>query len=448
MNKLDSELLIEEMLKEGYTLASEEKEAGVIVFNTCSVRQHAEDRVYSYLGRLKREKVRHPQLVIAVIGCMAQLQQKLIHQKMPHVDILLGTTQFLQLPGLVKQARQTQSLLGAYEIEDVKTDRKGFYLASPHSAFISIIRGCDMPCTFCVVPTTRGAMVSRPMEEVVEEAKVLRDRGVREITLLGQTVDGYGKDLNRTLGLAALLEKLNEIEGIDRIRYITSHPSFITDELLTATHSLEKVCEYLHMPAQSGSDQLLKHMKRGYNRKKYLQKIEKIRKLMPHCAVASDFIVGYPGETEEDHRLSLSLIEECRFQNSFIFKYSRRPATVAYGWEDPIPEEIKKERNQDLLEIQSRVSLEWKQAKLGQVAEIMVDGPSKKDSSMFSGRTRSNDIVVFPIKNHQPASLQGELVRVKLQEANSYTLYGELVVKKEETPILLLNSNNRNQSHG
>ncbi len=431
MNKLDSELLLDRMISKGYEITEDSTEAGVIVFNTCSVREHAEDRVYSYLGRLKKEKEKNPHLVIAVIGCMAQLHQNRIHKKMPHVDIVLGTSQFLELPRLVEEARGNREFFGEYGLAEVTPPKRGGYLSSKHSAFLSVIRGCDMPCTFCVVPKTRGPMVSKPLDLVIDEAKSLVDKGVVEITLLGQTVDGYGKDTHRKLLLPQLLEELNKIEGLRRIRYITSHPSFITRELVEATVYLEKVCEYLHMPAQSGSDRMLKKMKRGYNRRIYLEKVGMIREIMEEMPIASDFIVGFPGEDERDFQDSVSLIEEARFQNSFIFKYSPRPYTAASEMEDKISEEIKKKRNHRLLEVQGRVSQEWKNNFLGRQVEILVDGPSKKDPNMISGRTRGNDIVVFP-KPEKDCPKAGDFVEVKLEKANSFTFYGSLVFSAEK----------------
>ncbi|RME03701.1 MAG: tRNA (N6-isopentenyl adenosine(37)-C2)-methylthiotransferase MiaB [Planctomycetota bacterium] len=427
MNQLDSELLVERFLQHGYEMTEEIDRAGVIVYNTCSVRAHAEDKVYSNLGRLKFAKRACEELVIAVVGCMAQLQKEQIHRRMPHVDIILGTGEFTRLPELVEQARRTQSLISGFDLKDVRISRGGGYLRNRHSAYVSIIRGCDMPCTYCVVPTTRGKQVSRYPREILAEVEFLRDQGVKEITLLGQTVDAYGRDIDKRLTLAKLLELLDRVEGIERIRFVTSHPSFITVDLMDAVAGLSKVCEYIHMPAQSGSDRILRRMRRGYNRRIYLEKVEMLRERIPEVAIASDFIVGYPGEGEEDFQLSVDLIEEVGFQNSFIFKYSPRPGTKAWGVEENVSLEEKKRRNQILLEVQGRVSLRWKQAQLGRVVEILVEGYSKSNPSRLSGRTRGNDIVVFDFEGFCADSLIGKLVSVELKSANSYTFIGELI---------------------
>ncbi|MBI4584619.1 MAG: tRNA (N6-isopentenyl adenosine(37)-C2)-methylthiotransferase MiaB [Planctomycetes bacterium] len=448
MNKLDAELMLGALLESGYTLTREAEEAGVILYVSCSVRQHAEDRVLSKIGRLKIRKKREKDLVIGLLGCMAQRDPEEFRRRYPYVDIICGTAEFLRIPELIETAR------GRVVREGEAVRRGGPVLAVDlnaslefrrrrnlgpvsYQAYVSVMRGCDQACTFCIVPKTRGPEISRPVREVVDEVKALVDKGVREVTLLGQTVNSYGKRLapGRQIGLQHLLHELNKVSGLERLRFITSHPRFMSPDLIEAMGDLEKVCEYLHLPVQSGSDAVLRRMLRTYTLAGYRDIIDRCRRKIRNFAVATDFIVGFPGETEEDFEASCRLLEEIGFQNSFIFKYSRRPHTRAALLPVDVPEAVKQERNQRLLEIQERVSWKLYREKIGKVEEVLVEGPSKNAASRLTGRNRTHQIVVFPAPaGVKPASLAGKLLPVRIDGATALTLQGELLAAEENRP--------------
>jgi tRNA-2-methylthio-N6-dimethylallyladenosine synthase len=395
MNMLDSELVVAALRREGYQLTDSPKEADTVLFNTCSVREHAEHKIYSALGRLKYSKRNRPAKVIGVIGCMAQKDQDLIFQKAPHVDLVVGTGQLAEIPGLIRRSRESETReplkalsLGRREgsREEVSESFQSWdplrdpeMRPTPFQAFVRIMIGCDKFCTYCVVPATRGPEQSRPPGHIVQEARVLADQGVREITLLGQTVNSYKyTEDGRLVRLSELLERLHEVSGIERIRFITNFPRDMTLDLLQAVRDLPKVMKYLHVPAQSGCNEVLKRMKRGYTVEDYREMMQRIREVVPGCAVSSDFIVGFCGETEEAFEKSLQLIRECRFKNSFIFKYSPRTGTKADElYADDIPEDVKRRRNQEMLELQNRISEEDNAEFIGRRVEILVEGPSK-----------------------------------------------------------------------
>jgi tRNA-2-methylthio-N6-dimethylallyladenosine synthase len=425
MNKLDGELLTGVLLDRGYVLTDSIDRAGVVLYLTCAVRQHAEDRVYSLLGRLKGRKRRAPGLVIGLLGCIAQGEGGRILRRFPHVDIVCGTAEFLRLPDLIESARTGERVLAVDLEADVRFRRERNLGPHPAQAFVSILRGCDQRCSFCVVPSTRGPESSRPVAEVVEEVRTLADRGVIEVTLLGQTVNSYGKGLapGRRIGLHTLLAELDCIPGLSRIRFITSHPCFLGPNLIAAMADLEKVCEYLHLPVQSGSDPILRRMRRGYTSARFREAVDLCRARIPELALATDFIVGFPGETEENFESSRKLLEDMRFQGSFVFKYSPRPGTEAAGFPDDVPDEVKRRRNAALLEAQERISGEINAAHVGEVEEVLVEGISKNDPGRLTGRNRQNGIVVFP--GTPEDRLEGKLVRVRISASTPLTLIGE-----------------------
>lgn len=427
MNKLDGELLEAALLENGYSLTHDLGQAGVILYNTCAVRQHAEDRVFSNLGRLRFWKKRRPGLIIGLLGCIAQSQKGEIFRRFPHVDIVCGTGEFLRIPELIEKARK-EGPQEALDLEArVKFERRRNLGPYPAQAYVSVMRGCDQACTFCIVPLTRGREASRPVGEIAGEVRALADQGVVEVTLLGQTVNSYGKRLEpgRRIGLHHLLHELDKIPGLARIRFVTSHPRFMTEDLVSAMADLEKVCEYLHLPVQSGSDAVLRRMLRGYTASRYRDVIDLCRTRIRNFTVATDFIVGFPGETEEDFAETCRLLEEVRFQGSFIFKYSPRPGTSAAGWPDDVPEEEKRRRNQVLLRIQERISGEIHRERIGKTVEILVEGASKKDPSRLTGRTGAFEIVVFP--GNEAEGLAGKFLEVRITGATSLTLIGERV---------------------
>lgn len=444
MNVLDSELVTSALLKQGYQLVDDPYRADAILLNTCSVRQHAEDKIYSALGRLRHLKQRHPKKILGVIGCMAQKDQGLIFRRAEHVDLVVGPGQLAQLPALLEKIEA-----GLGPLMEVSLDRKGsarhevqesFGRFDPprlpearphrHQAFLRIMFGCDKFCTFCIVPAVRGPEQSRPPGEIEAEARQLADQGCLEITLIGQTVNSYRYvEGGRIVHLSDLLERLHRIDGIRRLKFVTNYPRHMTRELLEAVRDLPKVCPYLHVPAQSGSNAVLARMKRGYTVEEYRQMHAMIRQIVPEASVTSDFIVGFCGETEEDFQQTVELVRELRFKNSFVFKYSPRPGTrAAEQYADDVPEEIKRRRNNELLMVQNAISYEENLPLLGKNVEILVEGPSKAsrkqdrstEAVQLTGRTACDRIVVFD----GPHSLIGRIVTVKITEVSAFTLFG------------------------
>ncbi|MEP9412243.1 MAG: tRNA (N6-isopentenyl adenosine(37)-C2)-methylthiotransferase MiaB [Candidatus Brocadia sp.] len=423
MNKLDAELSLGLLQEEGYRIVDRVDEADVILFNTCSVRQHAEDKVYSHLGALKTLKKRHPEVIVGVLGCMAQKDGEAIFKRMPHVDLVCGTRMFSRLPELLLKIQNHGShVLAIDEDQIVNVKRAVTYRPNMYQAFVTVMRGCDNFCSYCIVPYVRGREISRTIDDVKEEVQTLVSNGCKEVTLLGQNINSYGKGLSGNVTLGDLLSELNDLDGLERIRFVTSHPADMSRDLIRIISRLEKVCEHLHMPAQSGSDQILQRMRRGYTAGYYRDLISYARELIPHITVASDFIVGFPGETDEDFQETVRLMEDIRFQNCFIFKYSPRTGTKAAELEDDVPDEVKRARNIKLLELQKCISLEENKKMIGKKAQVLVEGASKSDLNKLSGRTRQNHIVVF----NGSTDLIGRLVDVMIHEVTDLTLYGKL----------------------
>ena len=423
MNKLDAELALSALRREGYVECGTPEEADVILYNTCSVREHAEQRVYSNVGKLKQLKRRRPDVVIGILGCMAQKERERIFERLPHVNIVCGTRDFPHIAELVAEARRKGRVLACRESGTLAFERDAACRPSPFRAFVSVMRGCDNYCSYCIVPYVRGREISRPPGEVIEEVKRLVDDGCREITLLGQNINSYGKSFGKPGALAELLPELDKISGLARLRFVTSHPRDMSRRILEAVRALPSVCESLHMPAQSGSDRILKAMNRGYTSGDYRDVVALARELVPGVAVASDFIVGFPGESAEDFEQTAALICDARFQNSFIFKYSTRPGTRAAALEDDVPWGEKKRRNVALLDIQSAISAEEYAKFVGREVEVLVEGTSKRNPNRLTGRLRTNHIVVF----EGPKHLAGKLVSVKVGSSTSLTLVGELI---------------------
>ena len=443
MNVLDSELAVADLLQAGYELVDSPRRADTILFNTCSVRQHAEDKIYSALGRLKHVKDQHPHKIIGVLGCMAQKDQQEIFRRAPHVDLVLGPGQLRRLPELLAQiasgrgpqlevsldrnAGQLEVIQQSFEKHDpVRTPDAR---STPYQAMVRIMFGCDKFCTYCIVPSVRGPEQSRPADEIEQEVRQLADQGCLEVTLLGQTVDSYqDRTGGRTVRLADLLKRLDNVQGLRRIKFLTSHPRHITADLIQAVRDLPKVSPYFHVPAQSGSNEILKRMRRGYTVEAYREMLGQIRETLPDAAVTSDFIVGFCGETDEDYRQTVELVRWARFKNSFIFKYSPRPKTKAAElYEDDVPDEVKRLRNNELLAIQNQISLEDNQPLAGRTVEILVEGPSKvgrKQDTMpqLVGRTRDDRIVVFDGPQH----LIGQILEVRIEKIDAFTLFGQL----------------------
>jgi tRNA-2-methylthio-N6-dimethylallyladenosine synthase len=446
MNVLDSELVVARLRGEGYTLTDDIEQADTILYNTCSVRQHAEDKTYSALGRVRRLKEEKPGLTIGVLGCMAQKDQASILRRAPHVDIVVGPGQLGQVSDLLTKARDEARPQLAVSLPRTAGSREAVTSSfaeydplrepamrpSPHQAFVRIMMGCDKFCTYCIVPSVRGPEQSRPPGVIVDEARVLVDQGVKEITLLGQTVNSYkyaGPD-GRTTHLSDLLERLHDLGGLKRIRFITNFPNDMTDDLLQAVRDLPRVSRYLHVPAQSGCDEVLKRMKRTYSVALYDDMLCRIRETIPGASVSSDFIVGFCGETEASFRKSVELVERGRFKNSYIFKYSPRTGTKADTlFPDDVPEAEKKRRNSELLTIQTRISAEDNREFIGRTVEVLVEGPSKMSGPardggpiQLTGHTWCDRIVVFEGSER----LIGEFLPVVVEESSTMTLFGRV----------------------
>ncbi len=381
MNMLDSELVVAALRKAGYAVVDSPAKADTILFNTCSVRQHAEDKIYSALGRLKHAKRHAPHKIIGVLGCMAQKDQKLIFERAPYVDLVVGPGQLHQIPELIERVaagggQQLEVSLDRtagsraeieHSFESFDPLRDPAMRPTPFQAFVRIMIGCDKFCTYCIVPSVRGPEQSRPPAHIEAEARQLAAEGCREITLLGQTVNSYRHEsAGRTTRLADLLERLHAIHGIERLKFVTNYPADMTDDLLAAVRDLPKVSPYLHVPAQSGANSMLRRMKRGYTVEEYRDMLHRIRQTVPESSVTSDFIVGFPGETDEEFAETVELVRASRFKNSFIFKYSERPGTKsARLFPDDVPEEVKRRRNNELLAIQNAISEEDNQPFIG-----------------------------------------------------------------------------------
>lgn len=401
MNVLDSELVVAALRQQGYELCDDPKAADTVLFNTCSVREHAEHKIYSSVGRLKYGRRKRPHQVIGIIGCMAQKDQELVFEKAPHVDLVVGTGQLAEIPRLVDEVRSTRKkqvavslgrregsrdeVAGSFESYDPLRDPT--MRPSPWQAFVRIMIGCDKFCTYCVVPTTRGPEQSRPPRDIHRETQTLADQGVKEVTLLGQTVNSYRHTQDgKQHRLSDLLALIHDTPGIERIKFVTNFPKDMTDDLLQAMQDLPKVARYLHVPLQSGCDEQLQRMKRGYTVSEYREMMARIREALPDCAVSSDFIVGFCGESEESFQRTMNAVREHRFKNSFIFKYSPRPGTKAFElYPDDVPEEVKKRRNNELLALQGEISEEDNADFIGRHVEVLVEGPSKKAMKGTSG---------------------------------------------------------------
>ncbi len=393
MNVLDSEMVVASLRKYGYRLTHDPSQADTILFNTCSVREHAEEKSYHNLLHLKQLKLKNPDKIIGVIGCMAQKDQRKIFERVPYVDLVVGPGQLHQIPDILQriESGERQQIAVSMNrrdgsVEEIKRSHETFdplrdpeMRPTPFQAYIRIQIGCDKFCTYCIVPMTRGPEQGRPPSQILAEARVLAEQGCREIILVGQTVNSYRfTEDSRAWQLSDLLTELHEVEGIDRIKFVTNYPKDMTRTLLETVRSLPKCSPYLHVPAQSGSDSVLKRMKRGYTTADYYEMMDRIREIVPKAAVSSDFIVGFSGETEEEFQGTMQLVEKCRFKNSFIFQYSVRAGTKAAEMlPDDIPLEEKKRRNNELLELQNRISLEDNLPFIGQSVQVLVEGPSK-----------------------------------------------------------------------
>lgn len=427
MNLRDSETMAGLLEGMGYTRAERMEDADIVLFNTCAVRANPENRLYGNIGEFKRLKEKNPNLILGVAGCMVQQKSQAVRleEDYPQVDLVFGTHNIHQLPDLIRRIEQDhQRVFEVWDEEGGIVEGLPVRRESGYKAWVTIMYGCNNFCTYCIVPYTRGRERSRRPEDIIAEVEELGRDGYKEVTLLGQNVNSYGKDLKIGFDFADLLARLDEVPGIVRIRYTTSHPKDFSQKLIDTIAASKKVADHFHLPLQAGSDRILRAMRRVYTYDKYLDLVNRIRKAVPTAAITTDLIVGFPGETEEDFQKTLDAVEEVRFDGAFTFIYSPREGTKAAEMPDQVPEEVKKERIYRLIEVQNRVSLEINQALMGKVVEVMVDGPSEKDSEIWEGRTTTNKLVLFkPAGKLEP----GALVDVRITDPRTWTLGGELV---------------------
>lgn len=424
MNVHDSEQIMTIMENRGYQPAANALEADLIILNTCSIREKAVQKIMSQLGRYRSLKKNSPDTIIGVGGCVAQHMGEALLDQVPHLDLVFGTHNIHQLPELVDDIRKTGRRLAEVSFQPVipslgvqVTPEKGRV-----AAYVTIMQGCDNYCAYCVVPYLRGREESRPWREIIEEVRVLADKGIREVTLLGQNVNSYGKKLSDGIHFPELLSRINDIKGIERIRFTTSHPKDISPDLIACFSELPALCEHIHLPVQSGSDDVLARMNRGYTRDGYMEIVGRLRAACPEIAVTSDVIVGFPNETDRDFEWTLDMMAQIKFDNLFSFKYSEREGTAAVHFERKVPEDIKTQRLKVLQSLQEEHTLEKNRRLEGRAVEVIVEGRSKNSPDDRSGRTRTNKIVNF----QGDAELTGKAVSVRIKKAFLHSLRGEL----------------------
>jgi len=445
MNERDSEQVAHSLMARGYEPVSKESEADVVLLNTCSVRDMADQKALGKMGMLGRMAKERPHVVFGFLGCMAQARGESLLKNLPHVDLVVGTQKFHRVADYVNQliARKAARRAGIadpghsrmddlrFSIVDVaeeagsqSTIRDQQLAPSQATAFVSIMQGCNMHCTFCIVPQTRGAERSRSINEIVNELRDLVSRGVKEITLLGQIVNLYGRHefpkIDNKSPFVQLLEAVHAVDGLERLRFTSPHPIGFRDDLIDAISRLPKLAEHVHLPLQSGSNKILKAMHRAYTAEKYVDLVQRIRRARDDIAITTDIIVGFPGETEDDYKQTRDLIEEIQFDNAFVFRYSPRRATPAAEMPDQIDERTKEERNQDLLRVVNESNRRSLERLVGRDVEVLCEGPSKTNPARLMGRTRTNKIVVF----RGSGELIGELVDVRIERANGFSLCG------------------------
>ncbi len=426
MNEHDSEKIAGMLEEKGYLPAKDRENADVIVVNTCSVRENADNRFFGQLGVIKKIKERHPDHIVAVCGCMMQQEHitERIRQKYSWVDIMFGTMSIHEFPRLLDECLSTRrKAMLIYEnqehvIEGLPARRKFSY-----KSFVDIMNGCNNFCTYCIVPYTRGRERSRTPESIVTEIRGLAAEGVKEVTLLGQNVNSYGNCSDFDCDFAGLIYMINEIDGIERIRFMTSHPKDLSDRLIQAFCDCEKLCRHIHLPVQSGSTRILRRMNRRYTKEDYLQLVEKIRDAVPDMAITTDVIVGFPGETEEDFEETLDLVRKVRYDSAFTFLYSVRTGTPAAEYEDQVSESIKHQRFERLVETLNAITAEKNALYAGRTEKVLVEGVSKSDERTCSGRTDTFKLVNF----NGGADQIGQIVDVRITETKTFSLFGEIV---------------------
>lgn len=426
MNEEDSEKLSGMLKRIGYTKTEDIEKASIILFNTCCVRENAENKVFGNLGRIKKLKEKNKDLIVGICGCMMQqkgMADKVL-SKFPFVNIIFGTHNAYKFPEYLNRVKtegvQVKEILNKETdiVEGIPVDRE-----SSVKAFVTIMYGCNNFCTYCIVPYVRGRERSRKPEEIIKEIKELVSNGYKEVTLLGQNVNSYGKGLEEEISFAKLLRMINQVEGLERVRFMTSHPKDLNEEVIEAIKDCDKLCEQIHLPVQSGSNRILKEMNRHYDRERYMYLINKIKKEIPNVAITTDIIVGFPGETDEDFNDTLSLVKEVSYDSAFTFIYSRRNHTPADKMENQVPDEVKHERFNKLVAAVNEGVIKNNKKYEGQIVEVLVEGTSKNDETKLSGRTRNGKLVNF----EGDKSLIGTLVNTKIVRAQPFSLIGEVV---------------------
>jgi tRNA-2-methylthio-N6-dimethylallyladenosine synthase len=429
MNEHDSERIAGLLAADGMRHTDDIEQADVVVFNTCCVRENADNKLYGHLGRVKALKERRPDVQIAVAGCLAQKDRELIVERAGHVDVVFGTHNIAHAPALLERARLEGPIVEILEEHEAYPSALPARRDVAHSAWVTIQIGCDNSCTFCIVPIVRGREVSRRLGDVVREIEELAADGVTEITLLGQNVNSYGRDLGAgqyAPRFADLLRAVDAVDGIRRIRYTSPHPKDLRPETIAAMAECDAVCEHLHLPLQAGSDRTLARMHRGYTAERYLRKLAAARKALPDLAVTTDVIVGFPGETDDDFRRTLEVVDEAAYDAAYTFVFSPRPGTPAAEMSDAlVPTEVAQERMRRLVEVVERHALRRHRARVGRVEEVLVDGPSKKDPSVLAGRSRQNKLVHFAAPGG--AGEPGTFVDVRITDAAPHWLRGDVV---------------------
>ncbi|AFZ37341.1 (Dimethylallyl)adenosine tRNA methylthiotransferase miaB [Stanieria cyanosphaera PCC 7437] len=433
MNKADSERMAGILEEMGFRWAEDPNEADLVLYNTCTIRDNAEQKVYSYLGRQAKRKHEQPDLTLIVAGCVAQQEGEQLLRRVPELDLVMGPQHANRLEDLLQQVFDGNQVVATepiHIVEDITKPRRD----STVTAWVNIIYGCNERCSYCVVPNVRGVEQSRTPEAIRAEMEELGRQGYKEITLLGQNIDAYGRDLPGSTEtgrhqhtLTDLLYYVHDIPGIDRIRFATSHPRYFTERLIKACQELPKVCEHFHIPFQSGDNEVLKAMKRGYTQEKYRSIIAKIRQYMPDAAISADAIVGFPGETEAQFENTLKLVEEIGFDQLNTAAYSPRPGTPAALWDNQLSEEVKSDRLQRLNHLVATKAAERSERYFGRIEEVLVEAENPKNPTQVMGRTRGNRLTFFPGKIEE---LQGKTVKVKITEARAFSLTGEVVDKK------------------
>lgn len=427
MNVHDSEIMSSLLESQRFLRAKEENKADVVIINTCAIREKSEHKVYSALGRFRQARSVNPGMVIVVAGCVAQQEKHKLLKKSELVDIVIGTHQLAELPELIERVQNDRRKIAKVDFShDVKSLKlKGLPPKKDQvCSFLTIMQGCSNFCSYCVVPYTRGPEQSRPLEQIMEEAEWLVGHGIREITLLGQNVNAYGLDLQSGGTFSRLLESLNDVKGLQRIRFTTSHPKDFDDELIEAMRSLEKVCEHVHLPIQSGSDAVLKAMGRKYTRGQYLSKIESLRVKIPDVAITTDIIVGFPGETELDFADTVSVLDTIKYDQIFSFKYSVRPGTAAETLGGHVSDQTKKDRLAEVHRLQEDITSQYHKSMEGLTFETLVEKVPSDGSLQAFGRTRTNKIVNFEFAD---PDILGKTVRVKIMEGLRHSLRGKMV---------------------